>query len=445
MKKKVLQKIIIFITAFVLVSAQVCFAYASDDQRESLEEYLEELKVQIESNNQTLDDIYNSIYEVNDRIAENNAIIEELEISLSDQKAAMIKRIQYMYEAGASMDILLALLTAESIADSLNKTAYISQIVSYDRDMLETYVNTLHAIDNTQKELEERRNELINLRDSFEDAKYDFSIALEEATTRLEEYDIEASQVQEIIEEIMDVEEDYYIPDPEDLVIEDVDFEDEGANTEESSSEVINDESEEETEEDINSSENESLNEDSEETTEPDTEEVIEEETEEVTEKETEEVTEEYTEEETEEDYSEDDDGDSGYYIPISTYNYSDEEIYDLARVTYLEDGCVYGEGSYRSVYLCACVILNRANNWYGGSISAAIYASGQYATAYKYTSWGGGPLVINDITWQAVNDALSNCDPNPYYQCNGQHLAGMGLVEYSRDPGTDEVFYYGR
>ena len=72
-----------------------------------------------------------------------------------------------------------------------------------------------------------------------------------------------------------------------------------------------------------------------------------------------------------------------------------------------------------------------------------SIYAPGAYATAYKYDNWVGGELVINDITWQAVYDALANTDPNPFYQCNGSWLEGQGLTEYYRDPVTNEVFYY--
>lgn len=432
MKKNVLLKIFILFAALTLVFSQAGAVFASDDERESLEEYLEELKVQIESVNQNLDDIYNSINEVNTSIADNSALIEELNVSLAEQKAAMMKRIQYMYEAGSNMDILLALLTSDSISDSLNKAAYISQMVSYDREMLENYVNTINAINETTAALETEREELISLRDSFEDAKYDSALAMEQATVRLAEYDIEASRVQEVIEEYMGVEEVIEIPD-----LDEYDHDEEEGGYTGGSGDDTDDGSAQETERET------------------------------------------FTEEETTTAYSGDGGGDnsgdsggdnggdggdnggesgdnggesggdsggdsgSGYYVPISTYSYSEEEIYDMARVTYLEDGCLYPEGSYRSIYLCACVILNRANNWYGGSISAAIYASGQYATAYKYTNWGGGPLVINDITWEAVNDALSNCDPNPYYQCNGQHLAGAGLTEYFRDPVTDEVFYY--
>ncbi|MBE6017031.1 MAG: hypothetical protein E7233_05405 [Lachnospiraceae bacterium] len=417
-------KIFILFAALTLVFSQAGAVFASDDERESLEEYLEELKVQIESVNQNLDDIYNSINDVNTSISDNTALIDELTVSLDEQKAAMMKRIQYMYEAGSNMDILLALLTSDSISDSLNKAAYISQMVSYDREMLENYVNTINAINETTAALETEREELIALKENFENAKYDSALAMEQATVRLAEYDIEASRVQEVIEEYMGVEEVIEIPDLSEYDTgEETSGNTEGNGDDNGDVSVTEPEREPETEEETTTAPpsgddggdnggddggdnggdggGDSGGEDS------------------------------------------GDDGGSGYYVPISTYNYSEEEIYDMARVTYLEDGCVYPEGSYRSVYLCACVILNRANNWYGGSISAAIYASGQYATAYKYTSWGGGPLVINDITWQAVNDALSNCDPNPYYQCNGQHLAGAGLTEYYRDPVTDEVFYY--
>ena len=397
--------------------SQVGVLFAQGDEKQSLEECLAEISARIEASNQSLDEIYNGIYTINDLIAENSANLEVLQVQKDQQKAAMMKRIQYMYEAGASMDVLLALLTSDSIADALNKTAYISEMVDYDREMLENYASTIRSIEDTQTELENKRAELIELKNSFEDAKYEASEALTEATERLAEYDIEAEDVQQLLEDYMGVDETISVPD-----LSDFEYIEETGDS--GSGSYIDDESDGDDDEDV-SEETGSASED-------------------IT---SESQSESYDDDdEDEEEYYEDDDDDdssSGYYVPISTYSYSEQEIYDLARVTYLEDGCVYPEGSYRSIYLCACVILNRANNWYGGSISAAIYASGAYATAYKYTNWGGGALTISDITWAAVNDALSNCDPNPYYQCNGQHLAGYGLTEYYRDPVTDEVFYY--
>ena len=423
MKKlyRIISIVLIMIMALALGFSDVGAVSVSAEDRESLEEYLEELKEQILENNESLDSIYNSIDEVNGLIEENSVYLEELEESLEVQRESMKLRIRYMYEAGADMDILLALLTADSISEALNRSAYISEMVDYDREMLNTYIETITSIENTQNELETKKEELISLKDSFEETKYNITETMSEATERLAEYDVEPEDVQQVIEEyIISSEEIESIEETERLI--------EANDEEENTSDEDYDEQA-DFEEDVDGAD-EDIDEDTA-VSEPD-------ETEN-----DEDYEDDYDEDSYEEDDSDYDDGSSsGYYVPISTHGYSAEDIYDMARVTYLEDGCVYPNGTYQSIYLCACVILNRANLWYGGSISGSIYAPGAYATAYKYTNWGGGELTINDITWQAVEDALTNLDTNPYYQCNGQWLAGYGLTEYYRDPISDEVFY---
>ena len=432
--KKVLKKCCITVMASAMCMSQAGTVLASDaSDRQALEAYLEELKLQIEENNASLDDIYLKIEDVNNRISDNNAVLEEQTESLETQKSEMSKRIQYMYEAGSSMVLLAAVLSSESWADVLNKASYINELVGYDREMLQQYIDTVQTIQDTQTALEEEKNELYELKNNFEQTKQDAKDALSDVTARLAEYGVEETDAYEVLRDYMqDIKED--IPEEMTTGLEQIEETAGSTETEEESTTSAKKEQTAETTTNKNDSEKESTTKKSETTTEKATTTKAPETT---TEPETTTV---YVEPETE--YVEPETSySSDVYVPIDTYGYSTQDIYDLARVTYLEDGCV--GGTYMSVYLCACVILNRANNWYGGSISAAIYDGGQYATAYKYDNWGGGELTINDTTWAAVSDALANTDPNPYYQCNGDWLADMGLTEYYRDEYTDEVFYY--
>ena len=467
--KKVLKKCCITVMASAMCMSQAGTVLASDaSDRQALEAYLEELKLQIEENNASLDDIYLKIEDVNNRISDNNAVLEEQTESLETQKSEMSKRIQYMYEAGSSMVLLAAVLSSESWADVLNKASYINELVGYDREMLQQYIDTVQTIQDTQTALEEEKNELYELKNNFEQTKQDAKDALSDVTARLAEYGVEETDAYEVLRDYMqDIKED--IPEEMTTGLEQIEETAGSTETEEESTTSAKKEQTAETSTaksdktaetttNKNDSEKESTTKKSETTTEKVTTKASETTTEKATTKAPETTTEKatttkapetttepetttvYVEPETE--YVEPETSySSDVYVPIDTYGYSTQDIYDLARVTYLEDGCV--GGTYMSVYLCACVILNRANNWYGGSISAAIYDGGQYATAYKYDNWGGGELTINDTTWAAVSDALANTDPNPYYQCNGDWLADMGLTEYYRDEYTDEVFYY--
>ena len=121
-------------------------------------------------------------------------------------------------------------------------------------------------------------------------------------------------------------------------------------------------------------------------------------------------------------------------------YGFTDDEIWEIARITYLEDGCI---SSYYTTYLTACVIINRYLDWGYSSIYDVIFDAGQYATAYKYDNWGGGALTINEMTWQAVHDALADTDRNPHFQAGDGWLDGYGLEMYYKDPENGESFYY--
>ena len=114
----------------------------------------------------------------------------------------------------------------------------------------------------------------------------------------------------------------------------------------------------------------------------------------------------------------------------------TEEEIWQIARITWLETGVC----SYYTRYLTACVLLNRLYDWPEcNSIYDVIYEPGQYATAYQYTDWGGNALVISDTTWAAVYDAIENTDRNPHFQCS--YAPGYELYYYDADYNV--YFYY--
>ena len=376
--KKLIRFVSIISVCLLIISGSDIRVLASDE-KEYLEDQLEEIRIQIEENNKNLDSIYSEIADLNIKISQKEQVIEENQSNIELHKDEMAKRIRFMYESGSSMNIFTALLSADSFSDAINKISYIVKLTSYDREQFDEYADSVKELDEEMTELENRRSELIALRDSFESAQEEANAALKDAAARLAEFDIEESEAGEVI----------------------ADYVNEHDNTSQDTSSSSNQEatagdSIQNTENDINVSDDEKTQ----------------------------------NKESKKEDVQ--------HYVPIDTYDYTESDVYELARITYLEVGSSYPTVTYYAVYLTACVVLNRANNWYGGSITGAVYAPGQYSTAYKYTSWGGGELVINDITWSAVNDALSNCDPNPYYQgCYSSYL-----TEYYTDPNTGEKFY---
>lgn len=118
--------------------------------------------------------------------------------------------------------------------------------------------------------------------------------------------------------------------------------------------------------------------------------------------------------------------------------------IWEMTRIVYLENGITYPECTYETVYLTACVILNRLYDWPEcSSIIDVIYEEGQYSTAYRYEDYDGSELGSSnpegwEISEQAVADALERCDRNPHFQGRSQ----QGEIYYM-DPYTGEIFCY--
>lgn len=124
-------------------------------------------------------------------------------------------------------------------------------------------------------------------------------------------------------------------------------------------------------------------------------------------------------------------------------YGLSDDEIHEIARITWLEVGIC----EYYTQYLTACVLINRYLNWYGpgATIYDVVYEDYggmyvQYATRYQYVDWGGSSLNISQTTWNAVYDALYNLDPYPYYQCSWTNAHTLYYVDYG--PANPVCFY---
>ena len=119
-----------------------------------------------------------------DLIAKGEEIIEAKE----DLKAAEEKeeqqyedmklRIKYMYEKGdASM--LVSLIESDSFADLVNKAEYIQNVHTYDRKMLDEYVETTRKIDNLKTTLEDEQKEMETLQTEYEAQGQELSNTIE--------------------------------------------------------------------------------------------------------------------------------------------------------------------------------------------------------------------------------------------------------------------------
>lgn len=182
---------------------------------EELESENEELEVQLDSANsetvtlsEELEGINSDLLVINEELEEINDMIELTEgqvgktlDKLAEAKAEEDKqyenmkvRIQFMYEAG-NTSFLELLLSAESLADFVNKTEFISNVTEYDREMLEELTTIRETIEYEEADLLDGQAALVELQVEAE-AK------LEELQAKADETETDLDTVLAIIESI---------------------------------------------------------------------------------------------------------------------------------------------------------------------------------------------------------------------------------------------------
>ena len=137
-----------------------------EQQKESAQAEKEKLTAQL---NGIIDDMNETQEKLTAKEEEIDAAEQELvqaKINENNQYESMKKRIKFMYEGG-NTQFLEVLMESKSIGDLLNKAEYVSQMSSYDRDMLIEFQNTVKEVEEKEAALQEEYNELNELQDQL--------------------------------------------------------------------------------------------------------------------------------------------------------------------------------------------------------------------------------------------------------------------------------------
>lgn len=159
---------------------------------ESAQEVLEE---EIADINAEMINLMTSIGLLEDSIAQKEADIEVAEVEYQsaleaeqEQYAAMLVRMQFMYEQGDS-NLLSMLLGADSFSDMLNKAQYIEQLYTYDRDQLAVYQETTVRVEELKTTLETEKASLQADMASMEEQEAELDEILEQKKAEVSNYE----------------------------------------------------------------------------------------------------------------------------------------------------------------------------------------------------------------------------------------------------------------
>lgn len=140
------------------------------ESKGNIEDKVAELNQQLLDISARITDLENQLTEKSQDILQAQEELEAAKQRETEQYEDMKVRIQFMYENGQT-SYLEVLLSAESIADFLNATEYISEIQSYDRQKLDEYAQTVEMIANMEAELEQEYADLETLKTMVENDK----------------------------------------------------------------------------------------------------------------------------------------------------------------------------------------------------------------------------------------------------------------------------------
>ena len=104
----------------------------------------------------------------------------------------MKKRIQYMYENGDDT-FLDALVESEDISDLLNRVEYVSEVYSYDRELLVAYQETVQQVADLESQLEQELADMEELKQSYDQQEASLNQVINEKKAQIADFDSQLS------------------------------------------------------------------------------------------------------------------------------------------------------------------------------------------------------------------------------------------------------------
>ena len=177
-----------------------------NSKKDQSQTYLTDLNQQLEDLTKEMEQLQSQYSEKEKELEQVQKELEEAEQQRQEQYNAMKDRIQYMYESSSSNNYLAILLTSGDISEFLNRAEYIQQVSSYDREMLEAYMETVEIVESKEQEVLKEQEEIKNLQeqsDQKQEAVQEmYSATYQQLRTYSEQLDSAQASQNELMAEI---------------------------------------------------------------------------------------------------------------------------------------------------------------------------------------------------------------------------------------------------
>ena len=225
--KKISIKLIAIFTTLVITIMPICFATSKselknqqsdiqnqiNEKKDDLEDVqteksdtlteVEDLTEKISNYQSEIDELDSKVDELNSSIKENEQRLSKAQEDYTEQEEGLKERLVSMYEAGDTT-YLDVLLSSNDFTDLISNWYLVSEITSYDTDLLEKIENQKKEIENAKTDLENNKNDLQTAKSSKQAKTVELASAKEEKNKKVAELSSEEKDIQKEIEQLQE-------------------------------------------------------------------------------------------------------------------------------------------------------------------------------------------------------------------------------------------------
>lgn len=162
---------------------------------------VEELIDKISNYQSEIEELDSKVKELNISIKENEQSLEKAQEDYKVQEESLKQRLVSMYEAG-NTTYLDVLLSSEDFSDLISNWYLVSEIASYDTDLLEKIEKQKREIENKKLNLESNKKDLQTISASKKSKTVELTSAKEEKDKKVAKLSTEEKNIQKEIEQL---------------------------------------------------------------------------------------------------------------------------------------------------------------------------------------------------------------------------------------------------
>ena len=216
--KKMLKKTFIILIAITIIITNTTLAVSQKDStdlqnkineakddlkdvnnnKSEAEKQVDSLQSQIDKYQSSIDSLNDKLDDLNNSIEENEAKLEEKQKEYDKNSELLDERLITIYEAG-TVSYLDMLLTSSSLVEFISNYYLITELTSYDLDLLEQMDKEKKEIEEIKQTLENDKKEIENLKSEKEQKTKELNSTKKEKEGYIDELSGEAKQLQEDI------------------------------------------------------------------------------------------------------------------------------------------------------------------------------------------------------------------------------------------------------